>query len=88
MERWTCTIVQTHERKYYARLTIGGYEVSGLPGLPEHVSYRYLRNAILRMTGIKIPSENALLWEKLSDTEMIATIDTGRPVTLSERKGW
>ena len=81
MTQWICTIIKTYEGKYYARLNIGGYDVSDLP---EHVSFRYLRDSIRKITGIQIPTENKLLWEKLSDTEMIATIDTGRPVTLSE----
>lgn len=94
MNKWTCTVVKDATGKYYARLTIGGYDVEGLP---EHVNYKTLKETIRQKTGIEILKHKDMIWERLSDTEMIATIDATQyrrkgkdcRVTIEERKnGW
>lgn len=92
--RWCCTIVKDAEGKYYANMEIEGVPVKDLPA---HVSYKTLSSAILQKTGISIPKQKEMLWERLSDTEKIATIDASQyrgegkdcRVSVAERiAGW
>lgn len=73
--RWCCTVVRDAEGKYYARMEIEGVEVRDLP---EHVAYKTLSAAILDKTGVHILKHKDMLWERLSDTEKIATIDASQ----------
>lgn len=73
--RWCCTVVRDAEGKYYARMEIEGVEVRDLP---EHVDYKTLSAAILKKTGVSILKHEDMLWERLSDTEKIATIDASQ----------
>jgi hypothetical protein len=94
MSKWACTIVKEFEGTYYARMCIDGKEVEDLP---EGVNYKTLKEAIKNKTGITILKHKEMIFEKLSDTEKIATIDATQyrgigkdcRVTLKERiEGW
>ena len=89
--KWICTVIQDGNGKYRAVMEIGGQTVYGLP---EHVPYKTLRDAIKLKTGIEILKQKEMFWERLSDFEKIATIDNTQcrndcRVTVKERiDGW
>lgn len=94
MSKWACTIVQQFDGTYYARLDIMGKEIEDLP---EGVNYNTLKEAIKNKTGIVILKHKDMIFERLSNTEKIATIDATQyreigkdcRVTLKERiEGW
>jgi len=94
MSKWACTIVKEHEGTYYTNMEINGITVKDLP---EGVNYNTLKEAIKNKTGITILKHKDMIFEKLSDTEKVATIDATQyrgigkdcRVTLKERiKGW
>lgn len=94
MNKWSCTVIKDAYGKYYAELIIDGCDVKGLP---RHVNYKTLKEAIQQKTGITILKHKDMIWERLSDTEKIATIDatqyrgegTDCRVIIKERKnGW
>lgn len=92
--KWCLTVIKDAYGKYYAHMQIGGIAVKDLP---EHVDYKTLATAIREKTGIEILKQKEMLWERLSDTEKIATLDatqyrgegTDCRVSLAERiAGW
>lgn len=92
--KWICTVIQDSNRKYTATLTMDQKEVEGLPS---GVDYKTLKEAILRKAGIVFVSQKQLIFEKFTDKEKIATIDTtqylgegkGCRVTIEDRiNGW
>lgn len=73
MRKFVCTIIHHKDRKYRALMEMNGCEVKGLP---EDVDYKTLVQAIRLKTGIEILKRKDMLFEKLSDFETIATIDS------------
>ena len=69
--KWCLEIVQDFNYLYYANMTMGGKDISGvyhkphpIHGLAEYVNYRTLAESIERVTGVKIPNCNNLYWIK------------------------
>lgn len=72
MNRWFCKIIRNSENKYYAVMEIEGKQVQGLA---KNVDYRTLSKSIENKTGITILKCKDMIFEKLSATEKVATID-------------
>jgi hypothetical protein len=92
MNRWFCKVVKNSENKYYAVMEIEGKPVQGLA---ENVDYKTLSKSIENKTGIIILKCKNMIFEKLSNTEKIATIDVTQSkegdcrVTVKElANGW
>jgi len=92
MNRWYCNIIKNSDNKYYANMQIEGKNVYDLS---IDVDYRTLSKEIEDKTGIRILKCKDMIFEKLSDTEKVATIDCTQyrngdcRVTLKELKnGW
>lgn len=92
MSKWTCTVIQnTDTGKYRAFMDIDGKSVEGLPF---DVGYNILRQEIKNITHKEILKRKDMAFERLSDFEIIATIDATQTrndcrVTLAERiNGW
>lgn len=72
MNRWFCKIIKNSDNKYYAIMEIEGKQVQGLA---ENVDYKTLSKSIENKTGIIILKCKNMIFEKLSNTEKVATID-------------
>ena len=72
MGRWYCKVIRNSNNKYYANMEIEGKTVYDLP---MNVDYKTLKEAIQKETGVVILKCKDMIFEKLSDTEKIATID-------------
>lgn len=89
-KKWFLEVVQDFDGTYYANLTIDSKEVKGLP---EHVDYNTLKEAIKNKTGISILNRNDMKFQQ-HDRKKYAYIDTTQPredcrVTLDEiNAGW
>lgn len=75
MSRWFCKIIKNSDNKYRAVMEIEGKQVQGLA---ENVDYRTLKKSIEDKTGIRILQCQSMIFEKLSNTEKVATIDCTR----------
>jgi hypothetical protein len=91
MNRWFCKIIKNSENKYYAVMEIEGKTIYDLA---ENVDYKTLRKSIENKTGITILKYKEMIFEKLSNTEKVATIDATQTrndcrVTIKELiNGW
>lgn len=92
--KFVCTVIQDSNRKYTASVIIDQKEVEGLPTC---VDYKTLKEEVLNKTGIVILKHKEMIFERLSATEKIATIDATQyrgegkdcRVTIEERiNGW
>ena len=87
---WFLEMVQDYNGTYYANMTLGGKKVEGLP---EHVDYNTLKDAIRQKTGVCILNRNEMIFQQ-SGKKKYAFIDATQPrkdcrVTLEEiRNGW
>lgn len=57
--RWCLELVQDFDGTYYANMTIEGKHVEGLP---ENVTYKALKNAIKRITGVCILNRKDMIF--------------------------
>lgn len=91
MNRWVCKIIKNSDNKYYADMQIEGRNIYDLA---ENVDYRTLKKSIEDKTGIRILQCKSMNFEKLSNTEKVATIDCTQSredcrVTVKElTNGW
>lgn len=89
--KWTCTVTKQANGKYSANLEQGGVVVNGLS---QNVDYNTLKQSIINNTGIVILKHKDMLFERISKTKQIATIDATQTrkdcrVTIEDRvSGW
>lgn len=91
--RFACTVIKNLEGKYRCKLEIEGVEIQNIE---ENVDYKTLKKSIEDRTGIIILKYKDMIFERLSNTEKIATIDATQyregkdcRVTISDRiEGW
>lgn len=90
--KWICTIIYNKTiGKYRAIMEVNGRSIDNLP---VDVDYNTLKNEIKRITGKEILKRKDMIFERLSNYELIATIDAAScrkdcRVTIAERKnGW
>lgn len=72
MNRWVCKIIKNSDNKYHADMQIEGRNIYDLE---ENVDYKTLSKSIFNKTGIQILKCKDMIFEKLSNTEKVATID-------------
>lgn len=75
MNRWFCKVIKDKDNKYYAHMEIEGQEVKDLP---MNVDYKTLKKSIEDKTGVIILKYKDMIFEKLSNSEKIATIDASQ----------
>lgn len=62
MSKFTCEIVRDFDGTYYANVCVDGKMVEGLP---EHVNYNTLKDAIRRKANVEILKCKDMIWEKV-----------------------
>lgn len=86
--KWFMEIIQDCSGTYCVNLIRGGEPVTGLP---EHVDYKTLKEAVRTKTGICIPNRNALKFQqegrkKYAFIDATQPLENGCVVTLDDIK--